>query len=396
MNVVIVGDSQSVNYGDPILTECTKYLVQKLLKEKGIDVTPLVFGVLERKVKTHGERKDVNPHSPHKNSIVSKHVRELRNDIRYLIKWLTNGSKAYQSRLKQSIPSDTRLIVFAGGAMFSGSVQYALAIREIIKYADKNNIKVAFCSVGIERSLNWRTKPIIRRLLKSDNITAFSTRDHVELVPHLTRNKTFYVQTPDSGLFASEAYHVPSQKEDCIGIGLISYEAYLSVAKDEPRVRTLSRIKLYEFWKTLINQLNAKGYKWKLFTNGGTADYRESLSFVDYLGLPREDVLSVLPDTPRMLVEQISEFSLIIGHRLHSLIVGSSFCIPVVPIVWSDKVVSFANMLETPYYWPSPEIASSMVDAIPKLLENNKTDNKVEKLKLKSEEYISKILKDIE
>lgn len=395
MNVVVVGDTMSINYGDPILTGCTKYLVEKECLNMGIESSSSVFGILERGFQKSRGRIDSKLQLLWIPPIIRKRLQEFRNDIRFLWGWYRNGKKKYNERLKRDIKKETQLIVFAGGAMFSGSIQYALAIKEIVDYAKKNHIKVAFCSIGVERSINWKTKYYIRKALKNDNIVAFSTRDHVDELPKLMDNPSFYLQTPDSGLFASEAYGISGNSKGIIGVGVISYKAYLSIARDDKRVKALTEDGLFLFWAEIIKRLDYFGLKWKLFTNGGTADYNECLKFIDYLGLDRDKVMCPQPDSPRKLIEQISQFSVIIGHRLHSLIIGSSFCIPIVPVVWSDKIVSFAEMINVPYYWPSIESAQEIVDAI--RLKNRMlySTKNVDGLKEKSRNYISGIFKCI-
>ena len=77
------------------------------------------------------------------------------------------------------------------------------------------------------------------------------------------------------------------------------------------------------------------------------------------MNLPINDCLLPMAKEPKVLIEQLSQFKIVIAHRLHALIISTSLQIPVIPVVWSDKVQVFANMIGNENaVWPSLETVS--------------------------------------
>lgn len=115
---------------------------------------------------------------------------------------------------------------------------------------------------------------------------------------------------------------------------------------------------LIEFWLLIIEYLEKRQIKWKVFTNGGMADYELALKLIERGGYAIEEKLVERPVTPQMLVEQISSFKMVMAHRLHALIIASSLKIPVIAITWSDKVVKYSEKIGNPFvFWPETKAA---------------------------------------
>lgn len=363
MKIIAIGDTSSTNFGDPILTNCTKYIYQDVASSIEQGSQCYTFDIVGRKPKTYESRtKATLLKSPKSNisPLPNKFLRGIIKELQLIYRWYRTDKKCFLTRFEKGIGNDVDLIVIAGGALLSSSLIYALRLSAIITFASNHQLPVVFSSVGVEKSVNFLTGRIFKKMLKSPCIKAFSTRDNVDVVKTLTDNTDFHVQTPDPGIFASETYNIcKNNKSKVIGIGVISYAAYLSVAKNEPRVYDLTENDLLEFWAQIIRELELRGVEWKIFTNGGSADYQEALKLVQYIGCGYEK-LCCLPETPKDLVNTISSFKAILCHRLHAFIIASSLSVPAVPVIWSNKVVSFAEMTGTSYYWPSIENAKQI------------------------------------
>lgn len=352
MNILVIGDSSSTNLGDPILTNCTKYLTDTVCAQKNIPCKTTIFDIVGRKSVSHNANTNLSP-TPKKASTMLNN--KLIVDIKILIKWFLKDKKTFTKRLYSAISNNQKwLFVIAGGAFISDSLLYGLRLNLISRIAEKENIKIIFNSVGLEKTVfNSLNYPVIRNMLKSKAITYFSTRDCVDMIPKITNRKNFFVQTADSGLFACEAYGIKKNEDNVVGIGVISLEAYHSVKKNEPRAKKVSEESLMQFWHNIINQLEKQNIKWKVFTNGGPKDYLLAQKLMQRYNLPKENLLP-LPNTPNDLLESISKFKAVIAHRLHSLIISTSFEIPVVPVQWSGKIQNFADLIDMSEYilWP--------------------------------------------
>lgn len=380
-HIIVVGDTSSTNLGDPILTHCCEYLVRQALGEAKTVIE--VFDIAGRKpTKNFIPTKSTPIVVQRAPSCLSDILNTLKLDAKALIKWYQKDKYDFLRRLSRHKLQGTTFII-AGGALISSSLFYALRLNAIVEIAKRNNGRVIFNAVGIEKTIRnfGLAKYVVRHYLKQKEVVAFSTRDHVEDVPYITSRKEFCHQIPDPGLFASEAYNIKRTDTGIVGISVISYNAYLSVVQNDKRALEISPDSLIDFWSSIIKQLQENGTPFKILTNGGGNDYNMALRLVEHLDIDRECLLP-LAQFPEELVSQLSQFRYVIAHRLHACIISTSLQIPIIPVVWSDKIQVFANMINNKYaVWPSKD-AKVDVNNLSIDLERIKT------LKKKSQKYI--------
>lgn len=364
--IIIIGDTSSTNLGDPILTYCCRHIVEKAVTELGINQYQIdVFDIANRKKNTNITVPIENKVVKHRNHYLGLFLQMTKN----LILWFLFEQKKFISRLRALELNKSSIVIIAGGAFISDSLFYALRIREIVRLSEEIGCKIIFNAVGIEKSVenSLIVKHIVRKYLKSENIIAFSTRDHVEDVLKITKRDKFKLLIPDAGLFASEAYRKccdnvqPSAQ--CIGISVISYNAYKSIEKNDKRVRNITPEKLLSFWATVIKEIQNRNVPFKILTNGGMGDYEMAIQLVKLLKLNPTEHLLPLARTPEELIKQIDSFSSVMAHRLHACIISASLGKTLVPIIWSDKVTSFAKMIGNKIaVWPDNEYAENIAD----------------------------------
>lgn len=391
--IIVIGDNSSSNLGDPILTQSAYYTVCRAVE--GMDYVVSIFDIAGRK-----KQKSMTPIPPpptHKYTQIPSVTKAssfsvlsncIKVDVKCLVKWYLREKKQFKKRLESSIKSESVTFVIAGGALISSSLFYALRLNAIVNIAKRYNSRVIFNAVGIEKTVyNYgMAKYIVRHYLKQPQVVAFSTRDHVEDIPYLTNREDFQLLLPDPGLFAAEAFGVKRKKSDTIGLSVISYQAYQSVMFNDERACNLSPDDLLSFWEGILKGFITKGKKFKILTNGGPKDYEMALRLCQRMNLDTTQYLLPMATEPRQLVEQLSCFKLVIAHRLHALIICTSLGIPVIPIVWSDKVAAFAKIIDNPYVqWPS---ANNNINEIVETFIHE--DLNVNLLQAKIKEYIKK------
>lgn len=358
MNIIVIGDYSSTNLGDPVLTSSALYIVNQIKKENTQIKDAKIFDIAGRQTKkiplSEKLKEITNLSADVKNKKEIK--KDYRNaNIKAFIKWSVKDKKIFASRLSSLIDKDdTNIFIIAGGALLSRSLFYALRINYIVSMAKKCNGKVIFNAVGIEKCPTTSISRILtRKFLSSKNIIAFSTRDQVNEISKITNRKDFFIQVPDPGIYAAEAFNVKRQSDDIVGIGAISLEAYKSVLFEDERAEKICAEDLFEFWYGITSCLDESGQKWKMFTNGGPKDCRMAYTFLKKYGYSVDTHLVPPAETAEELVTQISQFNAVAAHRLHALIIASSLGIPVVPFVWSDKVVKFSESINNNnYFWP--------------------------------------------
>lgn len=391
---IIIGDASSTNLGDPILTYCCRYIVEKAVTELGIKQYQIeVFDIANRSKNT--------------NEIVSaptKVVNYRHNHLIYLLRiikeltlWYVFEQKNFTSRLRKLEITKSSVIIIAGGAFISNSLFYALRIREIIRLSEEIGCKVIFNAVGIEKTIeNSRVvKYIVCKYLESESIVGFSTRDHIEDVEKITTRDKFKLLVPDAGLFASEVYSKccvnVHNAQQCVGISVISYDAYKSIAKNDSRATKITPELLLSFWAAVIKKIQTRKISVKILTNGGAGDYEMALQLVELLKLNPSEILLPLARTPEELIKQLNSFSSVMAHRLHACIISASLGKTIVPVIWSDKVSSFAKMVDNKIaVWPDEKYTEIIAD----YLCYSKEVPDISKLKEQSLEFLkSHILK---
>lgn len=397
MNVIVIGDASSTNLGDPILTYSAEYIIKKICSDKEIfPVNTVVFDIADRTI-THvpvSQKmcemcESTNVVFPTEKSVARTY---FANNIRIKLKWILKDRRIFRARLINLVDkNDDNLFVIAGGALLSRSLYYSVRINEVIRQAQKVGGKVVFNAVGIEKCTGKSaSRDLIRSFLKKKVIVGFSTRDHVEDVPDLTERENFYRQIPDPAIWASEAFGIQKKESETIGIGTISEDAYRSVVLEDKRAAEVNCEKLFDFWKAIVHELDQKNIPWKMFTNGGAKDCQLAYTFLKRNGFSIEEHLVPPAETPDQLIEQISQFKAIIAHRLHALIVASSLKIPVVPVVWSDKVVKFSQLIgNQSYMWPEQENGKEAVEWLTGKLNLLDLEKKIEQCKKESYEYLA-------
>ena len=395
MNVIVIGDVSSTNLGDPILTYSTEHIIKQICKDNGItDVKTKIFDLADRSVTQVPKSEKMREICIDTVNVTSASVsRTYRNvNIRTKIKWLIKDRKKFKSRLENLIDgNDENLFIIAGGALLSRSLYYSLRIAEVIRIAGKRGFKVVFNAVGIEKcSGKSSSRTLTKRILKKDVIIGFSTRDSIDSVYSLTSEKAFFNQVPDPGIWASEAFGVSKKSSDTVGIGTISAEAYASIVLEDKRAELINHEALFNFWKSIVEALEAKGIPWKIFTNGGAKDCQMAFTFLKRNGYSVEEHLVPPADNPCELVEQISQFKVVVAHRLHALIIASSLGIPVVPVVWSNKVVNFSELINNKsYIWPTAENAKIAAELLSREQAVYGSYGSIEKCKRDSYEYLA-------
>lgn len=395
MNVIVIGDVSSTNLGDPILTLSTKYIVECVKTQCGNIESVKVFDIADRVKKIipieEKMRRIDDSLFEQRNSVVKVSNEYRSANCRSFVKWIIKDKKIFRNRLLSLVDKkQENIFVVAGGALLSRSLFYALRLNEIVTLAHKTGGKVVFNAVGIEKCSKTAISRILTKMfLAKKDVVAFSTRDHIEDVPALTSRVDFNRRIADPGIWSADTFNIQRKESDIVGIGTISLEAYNSILTEDVRAEKVTVQSLFEFWYGITKSLDEKGKKWKMFTNGGAKDCRMAYTFLEEYGYSVDDHLVIPAENPEELVEQISQFKAITAHRLHALIIATSLYIPVVPIVWSDKIVKFSEMIGNEFYfWPDAKNSSKIADLLSGDIHNVDFDEKIKQCQTSSKEFI--------
>ena len=338
--VAVIGLYAIKNAGDNILCEATQYLI----KQKNPEVQIVEVDVNPR-IKSY-KGLELIPFWISKVLIrVSGSIFKYENSSRfryyyeYFMWWLKINHK-FKTQLK-----DVDAIVFAGGGFLKFRTQgLNYYVEQIMKIARKNNIPVMMNGVGIEGYSETDIRcQRLKKAINQDCFKVITPRDDIDTL------KNNYIVNPnikiahvgDPALWVPECYNMKRNENpsNVVGINVIRGRVYQAYGN------TLSEFELLNFYKKLVQGVEERGWDWVLFSNGMAADQKFGAMLLRALGC--SDRRKILPTANNSVefLEQIRSFKLVFGARLHACITSYALDVPVVGLIWSEKLRIFADVI---------------------------------------------------
>lgn len=283
------------NFGDPIIADCCKYIIEKTAREKKIRVNVSIADIYEKNTE--------------------------------IMKLKLKGKKA---------------VVFPGGGM--NSVVFNNIILQIFEIIEEQKYtSIFFNAIGILRvNPKKKNEKLLEEIYNKKQVQQITTRGDLEQLQK-------YIHTPkkypcklvfDPAIWVNEAYGVERKEDsDTIGIGVIRPEIF------QKNGSKLSEENVLQMYVNIIRELESRGYKWKLFTNGMKEDYKFGIQLLEHLGMDKKKYMDPIVKSPLELVKKIAEFKAVIAARLHANIIATSLQIPSIGLVWNDKMNLFAGII---------------------------------------------------
>ena len=240
---------------------------------------------------------------------------------------------------------DSDAVIIACG-MFNYSVQTHMYPEEIIVcQARKRHIPVLLSAMSVENVVERNS--VYERLVRICNdpaVTMFTSRDGANGVERIKsqylKQKNLCVDfVGDPGLWSPDVYGVNRDAaHQCVGIGLLGARNFATYGDSS------SDSKLKAALIDLMDGLDANGIDWVLFSNGMSGDEEYGRELLRISGRPTS---KLLPRTSSSadFVRMVAGFSCVFGLRLHACIVAHSLGVPLVGVVWDDKLKFFSETM---------------------------------------------------
>lgn len=343
--ILIFSRMHITNYGDPIIGDCCKYIIEKTARECGVSVEVTIADVYEKNQERIAEE------------LHGKHA-----------------------------------VVFPGGGL--NSVKFNRILLEILKLAEEQgDIKVFFNAVGIKRTEpNEKNEKLLVKMFKKKQVVQITTRgDYAKLLEYL---KKPYQYPPklviDPAIWVDEAYGI-ERKENAekIGIGIIRPEIF-ETNKSELLIEDVFLI-----YTKLIQELENRGYQWELFGNGTKSDIAFGRELLSRMGRWHWRYMKRNVKSGRELTQRIAGYRGIIAARLHANILASSLRIPSVGLVWNEKMNFFADVIGLQQRYVNGEKlldAPFLVDQLELAMRDGYNEQKIADIKAVTVETIKNII----
>ncbi len=316
MHILILGAYCSCNVGDALICRCTEQRLRRAYPEAKITVADFVA------------RDRLAPKAVpgawmlrRRAAFAAARRRLLSLGVDMITPREEARVEANRAHLEQLCAGDYDLAVVAGGQLFMNG--YALLLEECLRLLE--DTPVIFHALGMG-PLCPAIEKRLHTLLKSSHVAAVSTREQTELPGA--------VRILDPALDAAGLLHISRKPSDTLGLGVM-------YPNGVPYGRALKQ------WRELLRELDRRGVRWQLFTNGDPADEvfarRVLHSFPDL-----EERIAPRCVTPEELLQTLSGYRGILSYRLHSLIPAVSLGIPAVGIAWDGKLRAFFDAIGCP------------------------------------------------
>ena len=267
----------------------------------------------------------------------------LRGDLKYRI-----SMAAYRIRLTRYFIDELSGldgIVIAVGMLKFSTQNFSFIFTLITEVATSLGIPVFFSAASIEKpnDEDWRYHQLVDAV-NMPCVKMITTRDGAEGVRRLSSGyihnhdiKLDYVGDP--ALLIPDVYDVPVKHDKgnkLVGIGLIRKNIYKDYGTDS--------IDEESIYISLIRELDRRGINWVLFCNGMKSDYEMGKRILHKLDLPSEKLLP-RPLTVESYIRMIQAFSVIFGARFHACLTAYTLGVPIVGLLWDDKLRFFAKTM---------------------------------------------------
>lgn len=386
--VAVVGLYAIKNAGDNILCEATQYLIRQIDPEVSIvevDVNP--------RLNTFGKLDAVRVMASKALIKVSSYLFSYNNKSRFryryeYIMWWLKINKRFRKDLE-----GVDAIVFAGGGFLKFRTQgLNYYVEQILKIAEKNNIPVMMNGVGIEGydETDIRCQRL-KAAINKDCMKVITTRDDIDTL------KNLYIENPkiqiarvgDPALWVPECYALNrTGHNNIVGVNIIRGRVYQAYGN------TLSEFQLLNFYKKLIQSIEEKGWEWVLFSNGMKADQAFGAKLLKALECDNPQKMLPAPQNTMEFLKMIKEFKCVFGARLHACITSYALDVPVVGLIWSEKLQIFSEVIGKPdNFFPEEKLhIESVINAIERSFDESYDVERRNELKKLTKEYLEKFL----
>ena len=383
--VAVIGLYAIKNAGDNILCEATQYLIKQKNPEvqivevdvnpriksyKGLELIP--FWISKVLIRISG--------SIFKYENSSK----FRYYYEYFMWWLKINRK-FKTQLK-----DVDAIVFAGGGFLKFRTQgLNYYVEQIMKIAKKNNIPVMMNGVGIEGYSETDIRcQRLKKAINQDCFKVITTRDDIDTLKnnYIVNPNTKIAHVGDPALWVPECYNMKRNENpsNVVGINVIRGRVYQAYGN------TLSEFELLNFYKKLVQGVEERGWDWVLFSNGMAADQKFGTMLLRALGC--SDRTKILPTANNSVdfLEQIRSFKLVFGARLHACITSYALDVPVVGLIWSEKLRIFADVIgkKNSYFEESELNIDNILDGMEREMNSNYDKSIRDDLRARTKNYL--------
>lgn len=254
-----------------------------------------------------------------------------------------------QSADEEMIRSSDLIIFDGGGLVKYRQEDFHTYVPDILDCAKECGIPVYFNCVGVEGYDAQDARCLrLAQTLNYDCVKAITVRDDLETLrrDYLKTDGILTAPVLDPAIFTPQVYGIQKDAQsEVIGLGVVRHRIF-----EDYGIAQVTREFQLAMWQGIAAELEARGYKWKLYVNGLRSDYDFALEILQHMGRESEasTLLAPRPTESRELVSLTASFAGVIACRMHANIIAYALGIPSVGLVWNDKMVFWGERIGRP------------------------------------------------
>ncbi|MFH5778024.1 polysaccharide pyruvyl transferase family protein [Heyndrickxia oleronia] len=336
--IALVGLNNFNNMGDQIIADTMQFIVSKNrendIRTYFVDINPYDSYC---KVNLPFRFKCFNLIRKLEHFVVDK----LHSDkLLYYIQncsWKIKLFRYYKKQLKNA-----DAVIFSGGGFIKYRTQELNYLVDMItKIAMNKGIPVMMSAMGVEgySPTDLRCQKL-KRAINRPCVKVITTRDNLALLneKYIVNESIITALVADPAFYIPECYQIEKKDSHIVGIGVIRSDIFLKYGVN------YSEKDVINLYQGVIKELEKRNIEWKLFSNGLSSDYKFGIQLLESMEIDSSKYMS-LPKSPKELVEVISQFSAIIGARLHACITAYALDITSIGLVWNEKLEFFGELI---------------------------------------------------
>lgn len=387
-NLVLAGLIFDANLGDQAIYQSARTMINSVMSRNNVDYEI-------KAIDLYGRNK---PDIFEKKSVLQRIIAKVKRKI-FHINQEAELFRQIVEICEENFDSNTAGVIFVGGGLLKYSHQIISEPMQIIlQYAKDRNIPVMLSAVGVEGyDKNDSSCTALVDAINTENIKIVTTRDDIKLLREkwIKRDEILTNRVADPACALARYFPCPlvEKREKIIGLGIGRADLF------EDYGLSFSPLQAKELWIGIYKKLSERGYRCVLFTNGLHSDYEFALEILKAIhkeGYP-EAVCLEEPRTIEQLIGNIGSFKGMIVTRLHASIIGFSYDVPNIGLVWNEKQHMFGESIGYPERFIYPDafdedvIADALERAISEGYEKINKEDYIKTTEVMIEKFVNTI-----
>lgn len=239
---------------------------------------------------------------------------------------------------------DASALIFGFGSFKYGTQKLWAYFCIATEEAQKLGIPVMYNGANIQKySSNDYRCQMLQKYAYYPCVKMITSRDGMKGVNRLRKDylipdRILCKPVGDIAFWIPECYNVSRNKNSkTVGINLIHGNIFRRYGNQ------FTEEELLDCYYRILKKLDKQGIQWQLFTNGLPSDYQFGLKLIKKYGGNQEMIHA--PHSENELIDMIKGYGAIMGARLHACICAYSLDIPVIGLIWDEKMLNFSELV---------------------------------------------------